>query len=187
MKFIVGLGNPGRPYAHTRHNVGYQVLDAWCDQQHYPAVPPGAISRALQGVQWYKAGPMMNVCGSSVQRRMEEHAVAVADALIICDDLHLPLGQLRIRSDGSAGGHHGLESIIAALGTDAFPRLRLGIGAVPPGMEGAVFVLNDFTAEERPVIATACATAAQAVEVWLQQGINAAMTQFNRRAHQEKA
>ena len=193
MRVVVGLGNPAPDYAATRHNVGDQAMVTWC-QAHHVAAPSrkhgGLLTIDDLAVTLFRpsvAAPAtyMNVLGPTVAQHLQQLQVAPADLLVICDDLNLPLGQLRLRHEGSAGGHHGLESVMAALGTTAFPRLRIGIGAVPPGLEGAAFVLSHFTAEERPMIETACATAAQTIDVWLHQGTAAAMNQFNRRMNPE--
>ena len=184
MKLIVGLGNPGTPYAQTRHNVGYHVLDAWCRQHGHPPVLSGATSSDYGGYKLHKAWPAMNVCGPQIHRRLQTDAIRTTDLLVIGDDLNLPLGRLRLRSAGSSGGHHGLESIMAAVG-DAFPRLRIGIGAAPRGMDGADYVLGAWTPSERTAMREAVQTAVQAVDVWLQQGIAAAMVRFNRRVNQE--
>lgn len=183
MKLLVGLGNPGTRYAGTRHNVGYFVLDAWLVTHERPQrlVPGKALEDAGRNVVAFRPSTAMNVSGDSVRRELDRRGLTAHDALVLCDDLNLPLGQLRLRGEGSSGGHHGLESLIVALGTTAFARLRVGIGAVPPGMEGAEFVLSDFTATERPIIDAACATAAQAIDIWLEEGLDAAMQQCNRR------
>ena len=174
-QLIVGLGNPGSPYALTRHNVGYMVLD----RVHRP-LPEGTDIRYGEQTWLLKPGVFMNASGATIQRTAAAHGVTPHDMLVICDDLNLPLGQLRLRGEGSAGGHHGLESVMAHVGTAAFPRLRIGIGAAPPGVDSADFVLSPFTPEEWRVMDGALTTATHAVAAWLHDGLAAAMNQFNR-------
>ena len=127
-----------------------------------------------------KPGVFMNTSGGAVQRVATARGVTAEDTLVICDDLALPVGQLRLRGEGSAGGHRGLESVIQHLGTTAFPRLRVGIGAPPAGVDPADFVLSEFTRDEWVVMEPAIATAAECAAVWLREGVAAAMSRFNR-------
>ena len=175
MKLIVGLGNPGATYQRTRHNVGCLVLDRL--RQPLPA----GVTVAYGDNAWLlKPGVFMNTSGATVRRMALKHAVPPADILVVCDDLALPLGQLRVRGEGSAGGHRGLESIIQQFGTTEFPRVRVGIGAPPAAMDPAEFVLREFTDDEWQVMAPAIASAAQCVEVWMLDGLTTAMNRFNR-------
>lgn len=188
MRLLVGLGNPDAEYAKTRHNVGDQAVVAWCRDRGIDA--PSRRNSGVLGLSDWNitlfrptvAAPKiyMNVLGPHVARRMQELGIAPADVLVVCDDLNLPVGQLRLRGEGSSGGHHGLDSVIAALGTTAFPRLRIGIGAPPVGLMGADFVLQAFAPSERAVMQDAIARAAHAVEVWRLEGLAAAMHQCNR-------
>jgi PTH1 family peptidyl-tRNA hydrolase len=185
MKLIVGLGNPGAPYRQTRHNVGFEVVGRLA--RRLQAQPPrvkfeGEISEAtVAGEKVLLLTPLtyMNASGASVLAVRDFYKLAPEHILVICDDLALPLGKLRLRAKGSSGGQKGLDDILRRLSTDEVPRLRIGIGPLPPGRDAAQFVLARFTPEERPVIDAALDRAAEAALVWVQQGIVAAMNQFN--------
>ena len=177
---VVGLGNPGARYASTRHNVGYLVLD----RVHRP-LPEGIPVRYGEDTWLFKPGVFMNASGGAVQRAAAQHGVLPEHTLVVCDDWSLPLGQLRLRGEGSAGGHHGLESVIEHLGATAFPRLRVGIGAAPPQADPATFVLSPFAPDEWRVMDGALTAATQAVAAWLHDGLAAAMNQCNRTHHPE--
>jgi len=124
----------------------------------------------------------MNESGRSVARAVPHYGASLEDLLVVCDDVHLDPGILRVRRKGSAGGHHGLESIIEVLGTDDFCRLRIGVGQPPPWQSWVDYVLEPFEKEEQPIIGGAIARAADAVECWLAEGAEAAMNRFNERA-----
>lgn len=182
---VVGLGNPGARYATTRHNVGYQVVDRlaaahglrFAQRRFEAMLAEGTILD--QRVVLAKPETYMNASGEAVGPLVRWHKVALSDLLVIYDDLDLPLGRLRLRPSGSAGGHLGMKSIIAALGTHAFPRLRIGIGRPPAGLDAAAYVLQPFSPDERPLIAAALERAQAAVECWLREGLAAAMNAFN--------
>lgn len=186
VRIIVGLGNPGARYAATRHNVGYQVVDRLAaahglsfSQRRFKALL--AIGEVLgQRVVLAKPETYMNASGEAVGPLVRWYRCALEDLLIIYDDLDLPLGRLRLRAGGSAGGHRGVESIIAALGASAFPRLRLGIGRPPAAMDPAAYVLLPFDPDEQPVVADMLERAQAAVECWLREGLAAAMNRYNR-------
>ena len=185
MKLIVGLGNPGRRYRLTRHNVGWEVIarlarrsgiaideeDGFCD------VGRGSIG----GHRVLLARPQtyVNVSGEAVRDLRRHHRLRPKDILVVLDDLDLPLGRLRLRPRGSAGGHNGLKSIIEALGTTDFPRLRVGIGRPPAGVAPADHVLTRFAPEEQPLIEAALDRAAEAAEAVVAEGIERAMNRFN--------
>ncbi len=185
MKLIVGLGNPGRKYEKTRHNVGFEVLDLVATRN--AAAPEkekfnGRVADATIGGQktlllW--PFTLMNLSGQSVGPAAEFYGVPLADVLVVCDDFNLPSGKLRFRSQGSAGGQKGLDDIICRLGSQEVPRLRIGIGPVPPEWEGADYVLSKFNRSERVVIDDAIARAAEGVECWVTEGIEAGMSRFN--------
>ena len=185
MKLVVGLGNPGRRYEGTRHNIGYVVLAELA--RKFGLGPPkarfrGAVVEAdLAGQKTLLLSPTtyMNLSGSSVQEARSFFKLPVEDILVLCDDLNLPVGKLRFRSRGSSGGQKGLEDIIRRLATEEFSRLRIGVGTAPEGWDWADYVLGKFTAEERPVIEQAVQQAADAVAVWAREGIEFCMNQYN--------
>ncbi|MBE3577877.1 MAG: aminoacyl-tRNA hydrolase [Limnochordales bacterium] len=195
MRVVVGLGNPGRRYENTRHSLGFMVVD------RLARLLPGStwqegemalVARACfepangDGVWLLLVKPLtyMNASGLAVSSLIAAERVTLEQLLVICDDLDLPPGQLRLRARGSAGGHRGLLSIIAAVGSTDFPRLRIGIGRPPEGMSVVDYVLAPLAEEELAVYAAAAEEAARAVLVWATEGIDAAMTQFNRRRPQ---
>jgi peptidyl-tRNA hydrolase, PTH1 family len=184
MKLVVGLGNPGKRYDGTRHNVGYAVIDAL-------AAGPGAsafqrrfdsqiaeLHEGAEKVLLQKPETFMNLSGRAVRQAVDFYQLPPADLLIVCDDFNLPLGKLRFRCKGTHGGHNGLRDIQNHLGTTAYSRLRIGVDA-PPEDEAVDFVLGRFRPSERPVIADALATAVQGVGLWVRQGIDACMNQYN--------
>jgi PTH1 family peptidyl-tRNA hydrolase len=186
MRVICGLGNPGESYLFTRHNVGFRVVDLLADRwgqtgagrvrdgtARLETTRPEPIGRVLL----VKPMRFMNLSGSALKAAMRQtDADPATDLLVIADDADLPLGKVRLRRSGSAGGHNGLRDIIAALGTDEFNRLRIGIGR---GGEMVDHVLATFKPGERELAAEAIATGADAAEGWLRDGIEAAMSEFN--------
>jgi len=183
MKLIVGLGNPGPKYAGTRHNVGFDVID-------YLAAAPGCtpfrekfeafVAETKEGdetVLLVKPLTFMNLSGRAVRAIADFYKVPVESLLVVCDDLNLPLGKLRIRAKGSHGGQNGLRNIQEQLGTDAYARLRLGVGE--PAFGAVDHVLSKFKPGERAAVEDAIATAAQAALTWVRQGAEAAMNKFN--------
>jgi PTH1 family peptidyl-tRNA hydrolase len=185
MKLIVGLGNPGGKYEDTRHNVGFRTLDElsrrWrieLTRRRFSGLSGSGTIRD-QKVLLLKPMTYMNLSGRSVREAMTFHKLAPADLLVVLDDMALPLGRLRLRPAGSAGGHNGLTSVIAETGGEAFARLRIGIESVE-GSRMVDHVLGSFTAEERPQVDQAIVRAADAVECWLSEGIDGAMNRYNR-------
>ena len=185
MKLIVGLGNPGAEYRDTRHNVGFRCVDAMAGLWAIPTrerrakVVLGTGCLAGTPVVLAKPRSFMNNSGEGVSYLMARFGGCAGDLVIIYDDMELPAGRLRIRPSGSAGGHNGVSSIIAAARTDAFPRIRVGIGAPPGGQDRVSYVLGRFSGEEEDVIAPAVERVAAAVRCILEEGINAAMNRFN--------
>jgi PTH1 family peptidyl-tRNA hydrolase len=185
MKLIVGLGNPGRKYDKTRHNVGFEVLDALAARNAAGAAKEkfsGRIADAtIAGERTLLLWPqtLMNLSGQCVGAVVEFYDVPQADVLVVCDDFNLPLAKLRFRSQGSAGGQKGLDDIIRRLGTPAVARLRIGIGPVPPAWDAADYVLGRFNRSEQTLMADAIALAAEGVECWVAEGIEAGMSRFN--------
>lgn len=187
MMLIAGLGNPGRLYLHNRHNVGFHVVDLLARRwrlsfEHRKARAVVANGRIGEhDVVLAKPQTFMNLIGTSVVPLLRALHLTPADLLVIYDDLDLPLGTVRLRASGSAGGHHGMESIIAQLGSREFARLRIGIGR--PGDrspdEVAEYVLGDFSGAERKEMADVYERAADAVEYILAEGLAVAMNRYN--------
>jgi peptidyl-tRNA hydrolase, PTH1 family len=185
MKLVVGLGNPGRKYQGTRHNVGFLVLAELA--RKYGGGPPKAkfhgetVEADLKGHKSLLLSPLtfMNLSGLSVQEAKTFFKIADEDLIVICDDLNLPVAKLRIRAKGSAGGQKGLEDIVRRLGTEEFARLRIGIGSPPEGCEWADYVLSKFSKVELPDIEEAVWKAADAVALWAGEGIETCMNQYN--------
>lgn len=186
MWLIVGLGNPGPKYELTRHNYGFLVVDELARRLGKPVRTPECQALTsqgkLEGVPLLLAKPQtfMNVSGVAVAALTAKHPiVSPGQVLVITDDLALPFGRLRIRRDGSAGGHNGLKSIIEKLGTQSFPRLRLGIAPEHPLAETRDYVLGTFTKSEQTALPETISRAADATIVLLTQGIEKAMGSFN--------
>ena len=197
MKLIVGLGNPGKQYVGTRHNIGFEAVEALARRLGWISGPgdfeksaranfdglamDGSVSLAgaSEKVMLLKPMTYMNLSGKSVQGAMAFYRVALTDLMVVLDDLALPCGRLRIRPGGSSGGHNGLKDIERALGTDQYPRLRIGIDAPPPFVPGKDYVLQPFSAEQRKALQPAIEKSAQALMTWVEKGVVAAMNVFN--------
>lgn len=184
-KLIVGLGNPGPKHAFNRHNVGFQCLDRIA-QAHGLEFTQRRFGASLAfgeilGVNVLLAKPLtyMNLSGRAVSPLVRWYKVPAAGLLVIHDDMDLPLGGIRLRQRGGAGGHRGMLSIVDSLGTQDFPRLRVGIGRPPGKMDPVDYVLGDFTSEEKIVIEEVYERAISAVESWLTEGIVGAMSRYN--------
>lgn len=183
---IAGLGNPGKEYENTRHNVGFRCVDALArahniaferKKRSHARVAEGTI--AGHRVLLVKPQTYMNRSGSAVQGLMAFYKIPPRRLIVIYDDLDLPTGTLRIRHRGGSGGHRGLTDIIQRLGTQDFPRIRFGIGRPPGYMDPAAFVLRPFEAEEAPLVNLAVKHVGAAVEMWLTQGLDITMNRFN--------
>jgi PTH1 family peptidyl-tRNA hydrolase len=183
-KLVVGLGNPGSKYEATRHNIGFEVVDrlaAGGAGARFSRKFDGLVAEAeidFRRVLLVKPETFMNLSGRCVAQVLRFYKIEATDLLVICDDLSLPLGKLRLRPGGSDGGQKGLRDITAHLGTEAYARLRIGIGERGP-IDASDFVLSRFKPAERPVMEEALIDATQAVAVWVAQGIEAAMYRFN--------
>lgn len=183
-RLVIGLGNPGRKYAGNRHNVGFQCLDrlaaAWglsfSRRKHKALLAEGEI--AGRKVILAKPQTFMNLSGQAVERLVRFYRLPPENILVIYDDLDLPLGKIRLRPKGGAGGHKGMKSIIEHLGTQDFPRLRVGIGRPAHG-DPVDYVLSDFTLDQRIVMEEVYGRVIAAVELWLTEGIEAAMNRYN--------
>jgi peptidyl-tRNA hydrolase, PTH1 family len=188
MKLVVGLGNPGPRYAGTRHNVGFDAVDLLAKRHgaEWAAAPRGAEALVaawrMGGAIFAKPLTFMNLSGAAVMPLLQFYKIEIADLLVVVDEVQLETGRIRIRPSGSAGGHNGLKSIIGSLGTDAFPRLRIGVGLPLTNHRDLVdHVLAKFDADERQTIAEAIARAADAAEVFVSDGPAEAMNRFNRK------
>ncbi len=192
MWLVVGLGNPGGRYARTRHNVAWAVLDELSARHGAREAAGHALWRSRRAslggreVELLQPLTYMNRSGEALAAWRERHGPE-SDLLVVCDDVYLPLGRLRLRADGSSGGHRGLESIAATRGGDDFARLRLGVGAAEDPAALREHVLEEFTPDEVPAIEEAVRRAADAVECWAAEGALAAMNRFNRRMPREES
>ena len=189
MYIIVGLGNPTKEYNNTRHNIGFDVIDKLADmysisvleKKHKALVGKGIING--QKVILAKPQTYMNLSGESVRELVDYYKVdEETELVIIYDDISLDVGQLRIRKKGSAGGHNGIKSIIQHLGTDVFPRIKMGVGEKPKGYDLADYVLGHFKKEERIIMDESIISASKAIELMVIDEIGEAMNQYNKKA-----
>ena len=185
MKLVVGLGNPGDRYTGTRHNVGFEVLERLADRRGFSLVHDKRLNARVGKTRFgeddvWVVQPLsyMNLSGPVVARLARERSVSPEHVLVISDDFHLPLGKLRVRLRGSAGGHNGLKSLIGALGTNEFPRLRIGIDEPKQG-DIERFVLTRFKPAERDSIAEALDRSVNCVEDWFLLGPEPTMSRYN--------
>lgn len=193
MFLIAGLGNPGRQYEKTRHNMGFDTIDELIDRHR---IPQGGIAhKAMYGkgmiagekVLAVKPLTYMNLSGESLREWVNYYKLdPETELIVIYDDIDLEPGQIRIRKKGSAGGHNGIKSIIAQLGTQNFYRIKVGVGAKPKGWDLADYVLGRFSSDERIAVDKAICDAADAVEMILRDGIESAMNHYNRKNKQEQ-
>jgi len=191
LRVVFGLGNPGSQYADTRHNIGWRVIETLVARWQAVTGPDQATHR------WWKAEhggrtvalvePLtyMNLSGDAVAAVRDGPGLDPGSMLVVLDDVYLPLGTLRLRAHGSSGGHRGLESIEAALGSTDYPRLRIGVGAAESSGQLRDHVLETFGPEEQETARAVIESAADAVECWVGDGIVAAMNRFNRRVQKE--
>lgn len=198
MRIVIGLGNPGSEYAGTRHNVGFDVIDAvaerlgWVRKGEFnrmakssfdALVVDGVLSMHSTGgtekVLLIKPMTYMNRSGQSAAAAMNFYKLTPSEVLVIVDELALPSGRLRLRPEGTDGGHNGLKSMQQMLGTSSYPRLRVGIDSPPPGFAGKDYVLGKYSPEQKPLIESGVNRAAGCVVTWIDEGIVKAMNQFN--------
>ena len=182
MKAIVGLGNPGREYAGTRHNIGFDVVDEvarrWNVQLRPWKSAADVVVVSSRSVVLAEPHTFMNASGEAVSRLAAFYGLELGDLLVVADEVQLPLGRIRLRGSGSAGGHNGLKSIIQHVGIQ-FPRLRIGVGRPDPTWDLADHVLSRFGRDEREAAVDAVGRAADAVELFVEHGVEAAMNRFN--------
>jgi PTH1 family peptidyl-tRNA hydrolase len=185
VKVIVGLGNPGKKYEATKHNVGFWAVDQLSDHWNMPFQKEKWHSQVAEGiihgekVLLLKPQTYMNLSGEAVGAVVRFFQLDWEDLLVIYDDMDLPLGQLRLRQKGSAGGHNGIKSIIEHLGTKQFNRIKIGIDRPPAGMSVVNHVLSPFSEDDHQLVADAATYAAKATELWLTDGFFIAMNTFN--------
>jgi len=186
VKLIVGLGNPGKKYQHTRHNLGFLVIDRLAQQNHIALSKKfcdaliGEWSIGGENVILAKPQTFMNRSGTAVKAMLRKYRGGSEDLLIVYDDLDLPFGRIRIRTQGSAGGHRGVESIMETLAAAPFCRIRVGVGRPPGGMDAVDYVLEAFDAGEAGALSEILDRAAAAVECLLRDGVQRAMELYNR-------
>lgn len=181
---MFGIGNEGREYENTRHNAGFAVVDKCLGkstavsriERSYGGVATGVL--AEKKIAFVKPNTFVNRCGKALKSGIEEFGVPLGSCLVIVDDYNLPLGTMRFRREGSDGGHNGLKSIIDAVGPE-FPRLRIGVGPLPQGANAVDFVLGAFSREEEKILSAVIGKAVDGIEVFLNQGIEKAMSLFN--------
>jgi PTH1 family peptidyl-tRNA hydrolase len=184
---VVGLGNPGLRYERTRHNAGFMAIDELAARTRAAGrllsdAWLAEVTLAGEPALLVKPQSFMNLSGEPVARLVAEHAIPPAELVVVVDDVALPLGRIRVRAHGSDGGHNGLRSLVAALGTAEFARVRIGVGLeAPPEMDLADFVLAEFLAEELPKLREVTGLAADATLCLLEEGAAAAMNRFNGR------
>ncbi|MBK9233036.1 MAG: aminoacyl-tRNA hydrolase [Anaerolineae bacterium] len=182
---IVGLGNPGPRFARHRHNVGFQVVDLLAQRHHLAFQRAEFRAAAASGtigerrVLLAKPQTFMNLAGQAVAPLARFYKIPIPQILVLYDELDLPLGRLRFRSEGGSGGHNGMKSLTDSLGTQAFARLRIGIDRPPGKMDPAAYVLQDFSSDQEIEMAFCRPRAADGIEIWLREGIVAAMNKYN--------
>lgn len=191
MKVIVGLGNPGKEYENTKHNIGFLTLDRLSERlgisikqiKHKALTGEGFVKG--HKLMLVKPQTYMNLSGQCVREVMQYYKVEPENLIVIYDDLDIPIGTLRLRAKGSAGTHNGMKSIIYDIQEDGFPRVRVGIGGEHKG-NLANYVISGFRKEDINTVETAVEKAADAVECWIDEGINAAMNKFNKKKEKKK-
>lgn len=187
MKVIIGLGNPGKKYARTRHNVGFDVVEILSERNRIPLdrirlkCLLGEGRLGTERVVLAQPQTFMNLSGEAVVQLVNWYKVEPQDVLVIYDDVDLPLGHVRIRKNGSAGTHNGMKSVIGLWGESGFPRIRVGVGGKPQGWDLADYVLSHYPKEEQEAIFEAYTNAAEAAEVFVTRGIEDAMREYNTR------
>lgn len=185
MKLIVGLGNVGNKYTFTRHNVGFMLADSIALNNELSFKENARLKCFMTNIKMnsedyliIKPTTYMNLSGESVRAVVDYYKIAIAEIIVVYDDLALPLGKIRFRANGSDGGHNGIKSLIQHLGTQDFARLKIGIGP-QPNLPSEVFVLQNFTKEELEILKSTLTIAKQGITCYFEEGIAAAQNQFN--------
>jgi PTH1 family peptidyl-tRNA hydrolase len=187
LKLVIGLGNPGLRYKNTRHNIGFSVVKEISKEFGIPLrkrTYNGLLGRgAVNGKKVILFAPetYMNLSGEAVRKAMQKEKIPPEDSLVACDDINLKFGFIRLRKKGSSGGHNGMNSIIEYLGTDDFPRLRIGVGKSHKVSDVARFVLKPFDSAERPLLKDIIGRASRCAACWVKDGPDKAMSRFNKR------
>ena len=184
MKAVFGLGNPGRAYALTRHNVGFEIVDLY--RKVHRIRKRGRIESSALVYRWddlllVKPMTFMNASGRAVRGVLSRYGIDPADAMVVYDDLDLPLGRMRVLSAGGPGSHNGMRSVLGALGTEAIPRLRIGIEREERAQTGRDYVLDRFSVDEWKAVVPVLERAVEAIDAFRREDIQAVMTRFNRR------
>ena len=185
MKFIVGIGNPGKKYEKTRHNVGFEVLESLAGSAWKKDSKLDALVAKGEGVLYVKPETFVNLSGRTALAMAKWHHAKPGDVLVVCDDVNLPFGKIRLRAKGSAGGHHGLESIADGLDSLNFPRLRVGVANASMPKDLAAFVLEPFNGVERKALNKILEGAASVCRAWAQKDLTAAQTLLSRNQQKE--
>lgn len=183
MRAVVGLGNPGPEHAASRHNVGFWVVNRLLSQGEWQVqrFPWGEVFQREEAVV-LRPLTFMNLAGQAVAQLLRHFPLSAPDLLAVYDDVDLPLGEVRLRARGGAGGHRGMRSVLAAVGSEDVPRLRVGIGPAPPHQDLAEFVLSPPRPEEIPTLERACDLAAKLALIFLRDGLQAALDAYSRRS-----
>lgn len=186
VRALMALGNPGDSYLRSRHNLGFLALDHLAGREQVSFRRQGPVELGLwrplgTDVEILLAKPLtyMNRSGDGAQHLCQRHAVSVSELLVVVDDIDLPFGQLRLRARGGAGTHNGMRSVLSTLGDEGFPRLRLGVGPVPPEVDLSEWVLGDFSGEQQLALPAVLERAAECLVAVIRRGLRAAMNDFN--------
>ena len=188
MRLIVGLGNPGSRYINTPHNIGYEVVDALAERWNCKfkrSKYKGLLAQTqINDERYYLLKPRtyMNLSGLAVATFVEENYIELKDIMVIFDDIDLPIGMIRLRAKGSAGGHKGIKSIINALGSNEFPRLRIGILPDEFILHLTEYVLRPIGRKNRKIFSNIIIDCIDAIDIWLESGINSAMNRYNKKS-----
>jgi PTH1 family peptidyl-tRNA hydrolase len=186
---VIGLGNPGKKYAASRHNVGFVLIQRLADKHNVKFkkrkhwVKTAQVELESGPALLVKPWTYMNRSGVAVSRLVEGSGAKLARMLVVYDDLDIPLGELRIRKSGGPGTHNGMASIVQEINSTQFPRIRIGIGPLPAGEDATDFVLNNFRKDENPILESGLITTEKAVEVIMSSGVDKAMNRFNRKVN----